>query len=265
MSIRKLTLAALLAAWALALVGCATADEAPGSTPSESIREPAHWSYEGAEGPGYWADIDTDYASCGIGAHQSPIDLPATAPTVTSSFTIGTNTTQGDVIDTGHTVQIAADEASTVEFGGDTYELVQIHSHSPSEHTVDGVAAAAEFHLVHANEDGEKLVLGVLAVEGAESEAWNPYVEAIGDASSSTIPVDVAALLPASLDSYAYEGSLTTPPCTEDVQWLVLAQPIELSVGQLSTMRAAHDHNARPTQPLGDRMIDGGMGTVVQD
>lgn len=124
---------------------------------------------------------------------------------------------------------------------------------------------------MHQNDAGDRLVLVILAVEGAPSEAYDAFAThaaetAAADAQTDTeLDLDVAALLPESLEHLAYEGSLTTPPCTEKVQWIVFTSPVQLSAEQLADLDAAHPHNTRPTQPLGDRSIDRGTGSLEND
>lgn len=265
MSARSLILGSTVVVAALALTGCA-------GTASESVSSPAatapsvespHWSYAVAGSAEDWSGLDSSFATCGSGHRQSPIDLPTLVPDGDEAAELSLRTTTGETVDTGHTVQVVPDEpATTVEFDDEEWELAQWHSHSPSEHTIDGVRAPAEFHFVHANDDGELLVLGVLARAGAFSPAWQPYLQAEPGA---PLDIDVSTLLPASLRTYQYEGSLTTPPCTEDVQWLVAADPIELSDEQIALIGSEHAGNSRVTQPLGDRVITGGSVLVDRD
>ncbi|NQX12570.1 carbonic anhydrase family protein [Microbacteriaceae bacterium VKM Ac-2855] len=256
------------AASALLLVGCAGSSGTAATTPIPAAAEPAHWSYAGDSGPTGWGDLDAGFSSCATGTQQSPIDIPSSTSLAGPLLTLDSERSEGDVEDTGHTVQVGADNGtSRVEYDGTSYELAQMHVHTPSEHTVDGVAAAAEFHFVHQSETGDRLVVGVLAVEGAESSAYDAFAEnaaaTVGTNADPEIDLDVAAMLPATLDHYAYEGSLTTPPCSEGVQWIVLSTPIELSAQQLDEVDEAHPGNTRPAQPLGERSITRGTGSVV--
>jgi carbonic anhydrase len=256
----------VVAAGALLISGCATSDE---ETVAASPAEGPHWSYEGNTGPVGWGDLDPDFETCSTGTRQSPVDLTSSITSGGPMIEVATSPSEGEVEDTGHTVQITDDgDGSVVSYAGSTYTLAQMHVHTPSEHTVDGLAAEAEFHFVHQNEAGDRLVIGVLAEEGAESAAYESFAKRAAEASStdeeSDLDLDVSALLPASLDHFAYQGSLTTPPCTENVQWIVLSSPIELSSEQLDELDDAHPGNTRPTQPLGDRDVTGGSGVIQQ-
>ncbi|TCL83096.1 MULTISPECIES: carbonic anhydrase family protein [unclassified Rathayibacter] len=265
---KTLPLLTASAAAALLLAGCTSGSGTAASTPTPTTAaEPTQWSYEGDSGPSGWGALEDGFATCATGTQQSPIDLPSSTALAGLPLTLDSERTEGEIEDTGHTVQVGAEDASEVQYDGMTYELAQMHVHTPSEHTVDGVAADAEFHFVHQSETGERLVAGVLAVEGAESSAYDAFAENAAKASGTDadpeIDVDVAAMLPATLDHYAYEGSLTTPPCSEGVQWIVLSTPIELSAQQLAEVDKAHPGNTRPAQPLGERTLTRGTGSVV--
>ncbi|MBO0982596.1 carbonic anhydrase [Rathayibacter sp. SD072] len=262
-----LPLTVLAAAGALLLSGCATTTEPESQGPAAA--DP-HWSYEGASGPIGWGALDPGFTSCATGTRQSPIDLPTSITATGAPIEVAAQASEGELEDTGHTVQLADEgDGSSVSYDGASYELAQMHVHTPSEHTVDGVTAEAEFHFVHQNEAGDRLVIGVLAEQGAASAAYDPFTTGAAEAAEAgaeaDLDLDVAALLPASLDHFAYEGSLTTPPCTENVQWIVLTAPVQLSAEQLADLDSAHPGNTRPTQLLGNRVITRGTGTLKSD
>ncbi len=228
------------------------------------MAEPARWSCDGASGPASWAEVDPGFAACGVGNAQSPIDLPATVPAPSSVIQLSAEDAGADVFDTGNAVEFEADgEGETLTFAGDEYSLQQMHAHVPSEHTVNGRPAVAELHLVHADAAGKPLVLGILVIEGQTSGALAPFIDAATHlADDGDVTMDIAAVLPRSLENYEYSGSLTTPPCAEVVQWVVMSTPISMSAEQIGTLEGAHSHNARPTQPLGDRGVVGGSAKL---
>ena len=258
------TLALLLAACSSTAETGAEATRSAAQSSTEAV-EPteAHWSYDGISGPAEWAELDEQYRTCGTGLQQSPVDLPSSALAGGEALDLTGQPEQGDVVDNGHTVQLTGDEdTSEVTFEGRSYALAQMHVHTPSEHTVNGVAAAAEFHFVHRTEDDQLLVVAVLGVEGRPSAAFDPFVQgAVGEVDTATL--DVHGMLPASLDHVDYEGSLTTPPCTEGVHWVVMTTPVELSAEQLAALNVAHPGNTRPAQPLGDREVVRSTATWV--
>lgn len=270
---RRILVPALASATLLAaLSGCSAIDVLfPEPKPTDAASTPAastvDWEYTGEDGPENWAALTDDFATCGTGVQQSPIDLPAALPTAEAdavTIDLGILPAVGEVVDTGHSSQFVPEAyQSSVEFDGDTYELLQVHAHTPSEHTIDGVQAAAEFHFVHTDDDGELLVVGVLVQEGESNAQWQPFLESATGAAAPETALNLSGLLPADSGYYAYEGSLTTPPCTEGVQWVVLQTPITLSASQLEQLSGQHSHNSRPVAPLGDREITG--GTVTRD
>ena len=264
---RNLALPALLLLAPL-LASCATS--APVDDAASTAAPPAdgevHWSYHGEEGPDEWGHLAKDFAACEAGDAQSPIDLPdhadeklAEHPRIASSPTVA------ESVDTGHTIQLVPDDdASEVEWKGDEFDLAQVHFHVLSEHTVEGRAMDAEFHFVHSTDDGQVLVLGVLAQEGdTRNEAWQPFIDGAAEPGADDLPLDVAAMLPADPTFEEYAGSLTTPPCTEGVEWVVYHEPVELSAEQLAVLEKAYDDNARPTQPRGDRVAHEGTVTLA--
>jgi carbonic anhydrase len=250
------------------LTGCAAdsqssppQDDTPAADHEEPRHgEPAHWSYgDGDDGPAHWGDLDDAYSLCADGSHQSPVDLPA-APPAGDQVVIDVGDADGVVADTGHTFQFTVGDGggTSLTFDDEEYDLVQMHYHVPSEHTVEGYPADVEFHFVHQSADGGLLVLGLMAEEGAENPGAQPFIDAVDDDEDETdTGLDLSAILPDDSAAYSYEGSLTTPACSEGVHWLVLEERIELSPEQLAVLTAAEDHNARPTQPLSDREIDG--------
>ena len=165
-----------------------------------------------------------------------------------------------DVLDNGHTIQVTYDEGSTVELAGKSYGLVQYHFHSPSEHTVDGEHFPMEIHFVHRSEDGELAVLGVLVEAGAHNPTfdaiWNDLPREPGESRHlEQVDVDIDELFPESHERYRYEGSLTTPPCSEGVHWSVIREALSLSQEQIEAFRSIFDANNRPVQPIHDRRV----------
>ncbi|WP_448631104.1 carbonic anhydrase [Cellulomonas soli] len=249
------------------VAGCSSADEpataGPDVTASATASaspqaEAAEFTYSGEEGPEHWAELSPGYTACADASAQSPIDLTGAAATSLADPVFTYTPGAVELTNTGHSVQLTPAKGSTLQLDGHTSQLAQIHLHEPSEHTVDGVQAAGELHLVHKDDAGHITVVAVLLTEGAENPALAPYLAALPekvDATATIDDFDIAALLPASRASFRYTGSLTTPPCTEDVQWVVLQQPVEVSSAQLAAFRDVIVQNNRPVQPVGDRAL----------
>ena len=220
--------------------------------------EGVHWGYSGAEGPDQWGRLDPAYEACGVGREQSPIDLDDAVAADHPAVVPDLKPLPLRVVHNGHTIQADGAGGGHTSIGGKPYELLQFHFHHPSEHLVAGRASAMEVHLVHRAVDGEVAVLGVLIEAGPPSPTlasiWEVMPRAAGPEVSDARRVDPAMLLPGGA-VWRYAGSLTTPPCTEIVQWVVYRTPITASLGQIATFAALFPNNARPPQPLGRRFL----------
>ena len=247
------TLAALAAA---SLAACNT--RAPEHPPAAGHHTP-HFTYAGDDGPDHWSDLDSAWGACAHGLQQSPVDLVHAAAQHASPLELHDQPTTLHLVNNGHTVQDDVDPGSYMVLDGQRYDVIQFHFHAPSEHHVNGRAYAAELHVVHRSANGTLAVLGVLLSEGAANRAYQVLLDSLpaeeGPAHTFAATVNVADLLPAAHGTYRYSGSLTTPPCTEGVHWLVLETPVSLSAAQLHELtRIVHDNN-RPIQPLHERAI----------
>ena len=239
---------------------------APSAAPAH---ESPHWTYEGAAGPQAWGTLGTDFAKCASGRSQSPIDIGKTSsaelPALRSAFrpaklTIAHTEHVADAINNGHTIEVDYPAGDTLTVGDTSYTLVQYHFHAPSEHTVAGKHAPMEMHLVHKSEAGGLAVVGVLIEEGAANAAFDPIWSNLPKAAGARshlehVEVDVDQLLPKTRTTWRYDGSLTTPPCSEDVKWLVMTTPVHLSAAQIAAFTAIVEPNNRPVQPLNDRVV----------
>ncbi|WP_151737566.1 carbonic anhydrase ['Paenibacillus yunnanensis' Narsing Rao et al. 2020] len=223
-----------------------------------------HWSYDGDTSPEHWAELDELYTACSTGQAQSPVNIvPASIKEAANLAPIQPEyrPSQVSMINNGHTIQVnLQNQDNRLNLEGKTYTLQQFHFHLPSEHEVDGKHAAMELHFVHKSEDGALAVLGVMISEGEEHAELNKLWSLLpAEESEDEVTVDgtfdLAKLLPADLHSFRYQGSLTTPPCTEGVQWVVLEQPVQWSAEQIGRFAAIFPHDNRPVQALGAREV----------
>ncbi|WP_255298406.1 carbonic anhydrase [Brevibacillus dissolubilis] len=240
--------------------------EPPAQQPADQASGHVHWSYEGEGAPEHWGDISPDYATCVNGKEQSPINIETAKvkPTGTGggqAFTLSYKPTPFTVINNGHTIQAnPEDPHNIITIDSESYQLAQFHFHTPSEHQLNSQNFALELHLVHKNAQGHLAVLGVMLKEGAENptiaKIWSgmPKTEDTEDV-ELVEPIDLNTLLPEDRKSFRYNGSLTTPPCSEGVKWTVLEQPIEMSREQIAAYQAIFPMNARPVQPVKERVV----------
>jgi carbonic anhydrase len=210
-----------------------------------------HWSYEGATGPANWAQLDQQFKACAAGAEQTPIDLTAAVRADLGKVETAFQAMPLKVVNNGHTIQVNCAPGSRTVIDGVPHELLQFHFHHPSEHLLAGKALDLECHFVHRNATGGLAVLGVFIQPGRANAALQPIWQAMPssegperDAGTAIRPAD---LLPGG-GYYRYAGSLTTPPCSEGVNWTVFKQPIEASPEQIRRFAALFPVNARPVQ-----------------
>lgn len=250
-----------------------TACSPSGEHTPESVEETGvsevHWGYQGHEGPEHWAELSPDFSLCRDGMEQSPIDLTDATPVEgtrlerslgTEILTIEQRARVMDLVDNGHTIQVTNDVPLSLDIDDIRYELVQFHFPAPSEHTIDGEHRPLEAHFVHKSADGELAVVSLLAEEGEHSSPFDLIVGSLpsgpGDSRHlEDLQLDLNELRPLPQRYFRYEGSLTTPPCTEGVTWIVFAEPREMSPEQIEILASQLHDNFRPVQSLGDRVI----------
>ncbi|WCM61685.1 carbonic anhydrase [Paenibacillus polymyxa] len=257
----------------VSVTGC-NSQPAISSTPSTSsssvnnahavVQKGPHWSYEGDQGPEHWGELEKDFVACGNGHEQSPVNIEHThleASQTQHPLQVHYTNTKASILNNGHTVQInVADASNNIMLDGTKFTLKQFHFHHPSEHQIDGKNAEMELHFVHQSDNGSTAVLGVLIQSGKENKAFNRIWSKLPkdnsqEAAALDEEINLAALLPKDLHSVRYNGSLTTPPCTEHVNWTVLEQPIEMSADQINQFAAIFPDNHRPVQQLGTREL----------
>lgn len=225
---------------------------------STNGRRGAHWSYKGKTGPNHWGSLEPEYKACRSGREQSPIDITRVKMKTLSNIRFYYKSSNLNIINNGHTIQVNTDRGSSIRINGEKYDLVQFHFHTPSEHTIEGSRYPMEMHLVHKNKKGALAVVGVMMVVGRHNRLleslWDnlPYQEG---KESLKERINLAELLPAGEQTFRYPGSLTTPPCSEGVKWNILLAPIAISNEQLTAFRDIFENNSRPVQPTRKRVV----------
>ncbi len=240
-----------LAALVMALSGAAHAA-------GEQAGHGTHWGYNGDIGPAAWTKLKPEFSAC-AGKNQSPINVESTLdaqlPAVRFDYKAGGT----EVVNNGHAIQVNYEAGNSIRTDGIQFELKQFHFHSPSENQINGKSFPLEAHLVHADKDGNLAVVAVLFDLGPAnpvvSAAWRQMPKSEGKAALPT-KVSANGLLPTNRDYYRYNGSLTTPPCSEGVRWIILKKPMTISKEQLEAFKTTlgFDNN-RPVQPVNSRAV----------
>jgi len=231
--------------------------------PAGAYAEEAHheWDYGAQHGPKHWGDIRPEFATCGIGKEQSPIDIRGAVRAKLDPILFDYHPSMLRIIDNGHTVQVAYGPGSFISIGDQRYELVQFHFHKPSEESVNGKSYPMVAHLVHKNSNGALAVVAVLLKQGSQ----NPLIQTLwthlpGEKEKEKVvdkvSINAASLLPRARAYYTFPGSLTTRPCSEGVRWYVLVNPTEVSEQQIARFGKIYSVNARPVQPVNGRRIN---------
>lgn len=221
----------------------------------------AHWGYSGHAGAAHWAEMDEGFKTCKLGKNQAPINIETrkVEKAALKPIEFAYTPSEGEVINNGHTIQINLPAAGTATIDGTEYPLLQFHFHAPSEERVNGKTYPMVAHLVHKNAEGKLAVIALLFKQGKENAALKPIFANLPseEGSKKALDAKITAVdfLPADQAYYAFIGSLTTPPCSEEVRWQVLKTPVELSASQIAAFKKLYKMNARPVQPLNGRVV----------
>ena len=263
----------------ISLVGCGIGGVMLGEATTTEVVKHAHWSYAGKDGPDRWAELDPHWSACSNGRTQSPIDI-APAKLLKAEWLeelrfAYKDTKKLEVLNNGHTIQVTPERGNWLNYNKVWYELKQWHFHAPSEHTLVGMNTEMEVHFVHAADANRLAVIGVMLKLGPDDafldQFWDSMPAEEGKKADWSGGFSILDALPDDRTFYTYKGSLTTPPCSETVTWLVMKQPMTVSKSQVEKFKAiAHGNTNRPVQPLYGRVIsesvpgglDGGHGAA---
>jgi carbonic anhydrase len=219
-----------------------------------------HWAYQGHGGPEEWGSLSPEFGACKLGKLQSPIDIHSAKVADLAAIKFDYKPSALKIIDNGHTIQVNYAPGSSIDVDGARYELVQFHFHRPSEEKIDGKSFAMVAHLVHRNSAGKLAVVAVLLDQGGASELietrWKNIPHEKGkEVSVANVVINVTKLLPQNQGYYTFQGSLTTPPCSESVTWFVLKAPLAIAQDEIVAFSKIYPLNARPVQPLNGRVV----------
>lgn len=244
------------------LAACGEEDASTAEQEQSSDGSGVHWTHLGATGPDNWGTLTQEFAACASGQSQSPIDIVKSVNPEQVDIQLDYQDSPLSIINNGHTIKVNYQPGSLVTFGQDSYELLQFHFHTPSEHTLGGSSYPMEGHLVHKDTLGNLAVVGMFFEEGQANSFFQTLIDNLprGEGEEKTVPgtlINAQDLLPTELAAHTYSGSLTTPPCSEGVRWTILASPIEVSEFQIADFADVMGFNARPVQALHGRPVSG--------
>ena len=251
----------LLSAILLALTTQANAEKPQANEHKTEKHHAAHWGYEGNTGPEHWGEMSEKFKLCSSGVNQSPINIKSNFDVELPSIKFDYKSKVKKVVNNGHTIQVNIVEGSSIEVEGQQFNLKQFHFHTPSENTIDGKSFPLEAHFVHRNEkENTYAVVAVMFEEGDENPILKSIWEKMPKEERKTAELDenlsYPKLMPEDKDYYRFNGSFTTPPCTEGVKWMVLKKPMTASKAQIKQFFDTMKHNNnRNIQKTGARVI----------
>ncbi|MBL5920632.1 carbonic anhydrase family protein [Lelliottia amnigena] len=219
-----------------------------------------HWSYSGSEDPAHWGRLSPDFSLCETGKNQSPVNIQGALKSNQGKLELAFQQGKQQIVNNGHTIQVSVGDGNTLHLDNDTFALQQFHFHAPGENEIDGKQFPLEAHFVYKDKSGALAVLALMFQQGKSNpqlaKAWQQIPTAVDQIVALNEPLDIKALLPKQYNFYRFSGSLTTPPCSEGVRWIVLQQPVSASTEQINQFRSAiHHANNRPIQPLNGRIV----------
>jgi carbonic anhydrase len=217
------------------------------------------WAYEGELGPANWSKINVDWAKCGAGNRQSPIDIRDGIKVNLEQISFDYHPSSFNEINNGHTINVTVGGGNFITVGNETYELQGFHFHRPSEERINGKGTEMVMHMVHKSYDGKIAIIAVLLERGQPHKLmqtiWDNLPLEKQELVAPSIVIDPLDALPEKREYFTYMGSLTEPPCTEGVLWLVFKQPRQASPAQMALFSRLYPLNARPVQSSAGRMI----------
>lgn len=227
--------------------------------PPPPVARGTHWSYEGDSGPANWSKINVDWGKCGTGNRQSPIDIRDGMKVELEQISFDYHPSSFNVVDNGHTVQVAVGSGNYITVQNRMFELQQFHFHRPSGDRINGKTYEMVVHLVHRDAEGRQAILALMLERGMPQATiqtvWNNLPLEKFDTMSPSILLDPMEMVPTRRDYYTYMGSREQPPCSENVLWLVMKQPVQASAAQMALFSRLYPLNARPVQATNGRII----------
>lgn len=229
-------------------------------TETKKVGPTPRWTYEGKEGPENWAKLSPEYTICEAGRNQSPINIEGSIHAAIKALRVIQKFPAKDIFNNGHTVQVNFKEGNMLALDSGAFQLKQVQFHAPSENTIQGKSFPLEAHFMHADSKGNLAVIGVMFTEGKSNPALAKLWEQLPDTEGLPVILKNRVMpndfMPQDKGYFRFSGSLTTPPCSEGVRWLLMKNPITASKEQIDAFKkAVHHSNNRPVQALNGRVI----------
>jgi len=238
------------------------ADKAPtknGNKKTEEAKKPVAWSYDGKEGPEHWAKLSDEFSMCSAGSTQSPIDIVDSLDANLKPLKLLQKFPAKEVLQTNHSIQLNFRDGNIVAIDNITFKLKQANFHTPSEHSIQGKSFPLEAQFLHTDIKGSTAIVAVLFREGRPNPALDKILKQLPNESNKAVTLKsrllASEMMPSNQDYYRFSGSLTSPPCTEGVRWIVIKTPMTASKEQIDALAALTQHNNRPLQALNSRLI----------
>ncbi|WP_281557876.1 carbonic anhydrase [Thalassomonas sp. RHCl1] len=227
---------------------------------TSALASAPHWEYKGKHGAEHWGDLTSDFSTCKNGVNQSPIDISSTIDAMLPELDINYGASKVSLVNNGHTIQANIAGKNTFKNDAGQFDLKQFHFHSPSENTINGKSYPLEMHFVHADPSGNLAVIGVMFEQGNENQALSGLWQKMPAEKNTPVPLaarfESTELLPKNKDYFRFNGSLTTPPCSEGVRWFVMQEPLQASDKQIEKFRKMMPGDTnRPLQSVNARVV----------
>ena len=231
----------------------------PNSKKTEPPPKPVTWGYDGKESPEHWGKLSDQFAMCSAGSTQSPIDITDSLDANLKPLKLLQKFPAKEILQTNHSIQINFRDGNIIPIDNNTFKLKQANFHTPSEHSIQGKSFPLEAQFLHTDVKGSIVIFAVLFREGRSSPALDKILKQLPNESNKSVTLKsrllASEMIPSNLDYYRFSGSLTTPPCTEGVRWIVVKTPMTASKSQIDALTALTGNNNRPLQPLNGRLI----------
>lgn len=226
---------------------------------AEEVKKPVAWGYDGKEGPEHWGKLSEEFSMCSAGSTQSPIDIEESLDANLKPLKLLQKFPAKEILQTNHSIQLNFRDGNIVAIDNITFKLKQANFHTPSEHSIQGKSFPLEAQFLHSDIKGNTAIVAVLFREGRPNPGLEKVLKQLPNESNKAVTLKsrllASEMMPSNQDYYRFSGSLTSPPCTEGIRWILIKTPMTASKEQIDALAALTQHNNRPLQALNGRLI----------